>query len=77
MYAPSRTRNCPTLIAYHEGKMQKQFVGLSDFGGKKMVADDLEYVLAQFGVCETDIETNPRITETIKVSVYECLPVLC
>jgi len=59
-------RNCPTLIAYHEGKMQKQFVGLSDFGGKKMVADDLEYVLAQFGVCETDIETNPRITETIK-----------
>jgi hypothetical protein len=61
-------RNCPTLIAYHEGKMQKQFVGLSDFGGKKMVADDLEFVLAQFGVCETDIETNPRITETIKVS---------
>lgn len=31
-----------------------------------MVANDLEFVLAQFGVCETDIETNPRITETIK-----------
>lgn len=59
-------RNCPTLIVYHEGKMQKQFLGLADFGGKKMVANDLEFVLAQFGVCETDIETNPRITETIK-----------
>ena len=61
-------RNCPTLILYHEGKLKKQFVGLADFGGKKMVADDLEFVLAQFGVCETEIETNPRITETIKVS---------
>ena len=61
-------RNCPTLILYHEGKLQKQFVGIADFGGKKMVADDLEFVLAQLGVCETEIETNPRITETIKVS---------
>ncbi len=49
--------------------MKKQFIGLADFGGNKMTAEDLEFVLAQFGVCETDIETNPRITETIKVSL--------
>jgi len=50
---------CPTLIIYKKGDIVKQIVGLDPFGGLKMNADSLEWVLAQFGVLKTKLEENP------------------
>eukprot|EP00771_Trimastix_marina_P002220 gnl/Trimastix_PCT/3341.p1 GENE.gnl/Trimastix_PCT/3341~~gnl/Trimastix_PCT/3341.p1 ORF type:complete len:172 (+),score=57.59 gnl/Trimastix_PCT/3341:218-733(+) len=52
--------NLPTLLIYHEGKILKQVVGLATLGGQDAKVEDLEWMLAQEGVVETEMEQNPR-----------------
>lgn len=51
--------NCPTLLIYTKGDIAEQIVGISKFGGLKMNAKILEWVLAASGVLKTEIEENP------------------
>jgi hypothetical protein len=53
-------RNVPTLLLYHDGSLQSQIVGLAEFGGPRVTKDTVEWVLSRKGVCETEIEDDPR-----------------
>jgi len=53
-------RNVPTLLLYHDGSLQSQIVGLAEFGGPRVNKDTVEWVLSRRGVCETEIEDDPR-----------------
>jgi hypothetical protein len=59
-------RNVPTLLLYHDGSLQSQIVGLGEFGGVRVTKDMVEWVLSRRGVCESDIEDDPRDPRSIK-----------
>ena len=59
-------RNVPTLLLYHDGSLQSQIVGLGEFGGIRVTKDMVEWVLSRRGVCESDIEDDPRDPRSIK-----------
>lgn len=52
--------NCPTILIYDKGDMKKQFMGINAFGGRKMTPDVLEWVLSEWGILKTNLETDPR-----------------
>lgn len=52
-------KNVPTIVIYRDGECQKQLIGLSTLGGKRMKTEDLEWCLAQFGL-PSDMEADPR-----------------
>jgi hypothetical protein len=54
-------QDCPVLLVYRHGKVQKQLVRLDAFAGKQTDAHVLEWVLADAGVGETTLEEDPRI----------------
>lgn len=53
-------RNVPTLFLYHEGVIQKQYIGLSEFGGKRVTPEAVEWVLAKTGAVTTELDSDPR-----------------
>eukprot|EP00937_MAST-01D_sp_MAST-1D-sp2_P001127 g1127.t1 len=53
----------PTLFMYHDGELQHTTTGLSQFGGKQMTLDSLEWRLAQFSVVRTELESDPAVTQ--------------
>lgn len=53
--------NCPTILIYHKGDIARQVVGLTDFGGRRMNADCIEWMLACMGIVQTEMETDPRL----------------
>jgi len=59
--------NLPTLLVYRNAKVQKQFVGLRDFGGLRATPDDVEWELAQIGALETELEEAPRTSQSGRV----------
>eukprot|EP00735_Rhodelphis_limneticus_P013261 TRINITY_DN685_c0_g1::TRINITY_DN685_c0_g1_i1::g.28875::m.28875 TRINITY_DN685_c0_g1::TRINITY_DN685_c0_g1_i1::g.28875 ORF type:complete len:242 (+),score=60.57,sp/Q5RB77/PDCL3_PONAB/38.76/9e-39,Phosducin/PF02114.11/5.5e-13,Thioredoxin/PF00085.15/0.0098,EF-1_beta_acid/PF10587.4/0.26 TRINITY_DN685_c0_g1_i1:65-727(+) len=52
----------PTVLVYHQNDIVKQYVGLGEFGGKRMTPGDVEWQLAQLGAVETDLEEPPSIS---------------
>ncbi|XP_064455913.1 phosducin-like protein 3 [Ornithodoros turicata] len=53
-------KNVPTIFVYYDGKMKKQFIGPDAFGGMKLKVDELEWMLAEAGAVQTDLEEDPR-----------------
>lgn len=54
------SRNCPTLLLYHNGEAKGHIKGTTQFGGETMTADVIEWELAhQVGAWETDQEMDP------------------
>lgn len=54
-------QDCPVLLVYRHEKVVKQFVRLDSFAGKETNGDVLEWQLAEHGICETNLEEDPRI----------------
>jgi hypothetical protein len=52
--------DCPTLMAYKEGRVAAQMVRLDAFGGSRCTAKDVEWRLAQKGLIESDLNEDPR-----------------
>eukprot|EP00455_Lapot_gusevi_P013307 TRINITY_DN16458_c0_g1_i3.p1 TRINITY_DN16458_c0_g1~~TRINITY_DN16458_c0_g1_i3.p1 ORF type:complete len:233 (-),score=74.71 TRINITY_DN16458_c0_g1_i3:89-787(-) len=52
--------NCPTLLVYHKTNIVAQFVGIGTMGGLTTTPQVLEWLLAQGGVLQTDLEEDPR-----------------
>ncbi|RKO96990.1 hypothetical protein CXG81DRAFT_3286, partial [Caulochytrium protostelioides] len=42
-------RNCPTLLVYGRGELQRQIIGLTAFGGMNASVESVEKVLAHIG----------------------------
>jgi hypothetical protein len=64
--------NTPTLLIYENGDVVKQFVGLSQFGGRRMRVDDLEWQLAQLDdkrFVTTKLKENPLVADSNRVVV--------
>eukprot|EP00736_Rhodelphis_marinus_P010649 Rmarinus@m.27704 len=60
---------CPTILVYQHNDIVKQFLGLSEFGGKRATPDDLEWKLSELGVVETDLEEPPSISKPNRIKV--------
>lgn len=52
--------NLPTMFCYRDGRLQRQMVGVEEFGGHGITTDRVEWRLAQLGVVETDLEDDPE-----------------
>jgi len=53
-------KNLPTLFIYYEGQLKEKFIGPEAFGNLNFKADELEWMLSEIGVLQTDLECNPR-----------------
>ena len=53
-------RNVPALLLYFDGVCTEQLIGLAQFGGARVTADAVEWVLAQKGAVQTELEEDPR-----------------
>lgn len=52
--------DCPTLLVYLDGKLNKQLSRCAGaLGGSRMTPEAVEWVLAENGVLETELEENP------------------
>ena len=52
--------NLPTMFCYRDGRLQRQLIGVEEFGGHGITTDRVEWRLAQLGVVETDLEDDPE-----------------
>lgn len=52
--------NLPTMFCYRDGRLQRQMIGVEEFGGHGITTDRVEWRLAQLGVLETDLEEDPE-----------------
>lgn len=52
--------NLPTIFVYRDGQLKKQFVGPDALRGMKLKVDELEWMLAEVGAVETELEEDPR-----------------
>jgi len=64
--------NLPTILVYRGGELVKQFVGLSQLGGKRFNGDDVEWALSRLEKDDvkcilSEMEENPRTTTENKV----------
>ncbi|KAL4218342.1 Phosducin-like protein 3 [Mactra antiquata] len=53
-------KNLPTIFVYHENEMKKQWVGAMAFGGMNLKQDEFEWMLAQVGAVQTEMEEPPK-----------------
>uniref|UniRef100_A0A0B7AGP7 Phosducin domain-containing protein n=1 Tax=Arion vulgaris TaxID=1028688 RepID=A0A0B7AGP7_9EUPU len=53
-------KNLPTIFVYFEGDLKKQWVGPFSLGGMNLKQDELEWMLAQVGAVQSDIEKPER-----------------
>lgn len=51
---------CPTLLLYKNGDIVTRIPGISSFGGKKLNAETVEWVLGTFDILKSDLESDPR-----------------
>eukprot|EP00930_Biecheleria_cincta_P038738 TRINITY_DN26617_c0_g1_i1.p1 TRINITY_DN26617_c0_g1~~TRINITY_DN26617_c0_g1_i1.p1 ORF type:complete len:257 (+),score=51.92 TRINITY_DN26617_c0_g1_i1:25-795(+) len=51
----------PTVIVYKDTDCVKQIQGLEEWGGGRCSVDTVEWVLADIGAVETDLEEDPRL----------------
>lgn len=54
-------QDCPVILVYRHARVVKQLVRLEAFAGKETNDAVVEWVLADIGVCETELEEDPRI----------------
>lgn len=54
--------NLPTIFVYRDDDLLRQLVGAAALGGAQFGIDDLEWELAQAGICETTLTVNPHAT---------------
>ena len=54
------SHNLPTMFCYRDGRLQRQMIGVEEFGGHGITTDRVEWRLAQLGVVETDLEDDPE-----------------
>ena len=47
--------NLPTLLHYRDDELLGQSVGAAAFGGKSFSIEDVEWELARYGVCKSDL----------------------
>jgi len=52
-------QNLPTVFCYRDGTLQRQLVGLDEFGGHGINTGRVEWRLAQLGVMESELEYDP------------------
>ena len=52
--------NLPTLFCYRNGKLREQMVGIGEFGGPGITAGRIEWRLAELGVVETELGSDPE-----------------
>ncbi|CAE8649519.1 unnamed protein product [Polarella glacialis] len=50
----------PTVLVYKDTDCKHQIGGLAEWGGGRCNVDCVEWVLAKYGVVETDLEEDPR-----------------
>ncbi|KAI8776819.1 phosducin protein 3 [Biomphalaria glabrata] len=53
-------KNLPTVFVYFEGDLKKQWIGPFAFGGMNLKQNELEWMLAQAGAIQSDIEKPER-----------------
>lgn len=49
-------RNCPALLIYKDGELQKQFIPFTNL----VDADTMEWILAQEGILQTELTEMPQ-----------------
>lgn len=49
-------RNCPALLVYKDGEMQKQFIPFTNLED----VDTMEWMLAQEGILQTELTEKPQ-----------------
>jgi hypothetical protein len=52
--------NCPAILVYSKTNIWRQFIGIGTLGGNSTNAEILEWILAENGVFETELEQDPR-----------------
>ena len=55
-------KNVPTLLFYRDDDLKGQCVGVGAFGGDSYGIDDVEWELAQAGLVQTELQSNPHAT---------------
>lgn len=58
----------PTVLFYKNKDCARQMVGTSDWGGANITSETVEWVLADVGCVETDLEEDPRLKAAPVVS---------
>lgn len=58
----------PTVLVYKDQDCAKQLVGAAEWGGANTTSESVEWVLANLGCVETDLEEDPRLKAAPVVS---------
>jgi len=53
-------KNLPTIFVYFEGEMKSQFIGAAEFRHIDITEEELEWMLAQTGAIQSELEEDPR-----------------
>ncbi|CAL1538711.1 unnamed protein product [Lymnaea stagnalis] len=66
-------KNLPTIFVYFEGDLKKQWIGPFSFGGMNLKQDELEWMLAQTGAIQSDIEKpeKPEIEDVMTSAIRQ------
>ncbi|KAK3793387.1 hypothetical protein RRG08_039193 [Elysia crispata] len=66
-------KNLPTIFVYFEGDLKKQWVGPFALGGMNLKQDELEWLLAQAGAVQSDIEKpeRPEVDDVLTKAVRQ------
>lgn len=66
-------KNLPTIFVYFEGDLKKQWIGPFAFGGMNLKQDELEWMLAQAGAIQSDIEKpeKPEIKDVMTSAIRQ------
>ncbi|XP_059169480.1 phosducin-like protein 3 [Physella acuta] len=66
-------KNLPSIFVYFEGDLKKQWVGPFAFGGMNLKQDELEWMLAQVGAIQSDIEKpeKPEIEDAMTSAIRQ------
>ncbi|XP_005110371.1 phosducin-like protein 3 [Aplysia californica] len=66
-------KNLPTIFVYLEGDLKKQWIGPIALGGMNLKQDELEWMLAQVGAVESDIEKpeRPEVKDVMNMAIRQ------
>ncbi|XP_050392589.1 phosducin-like protein 3 [Patella vulgata] len=66
-------KNLPTIFVYFEGDLKKQWIGPLAFGGMNLKQNDLEWMLAQTGAIQSDVEepVKPVIKDVMNIAIRQ------
>lgn len=68
-------KNLPTVFVYRDGELRKQFIGPAELGGSNLSQDGLEWMLAETGAIETQLEQRPwqSVDDVMMLSVRHAM----